>query len=170
MCCHRRMHLILILFLLLLATPVRAETPTAAPPAPSVDELQQLVDTLQDDKTRTQFVAQLQTLIAARHAAVQPESTSPAGWLSQQVDQFTSEILEGVSVVVDAPRIIAWGRWQVEDGTAQQRWLDIGLALVIVFGCAVAAEWLVRRFLMRLLPRAPTPRGTRGVPVLVALG
>ena len=117
------MHTILILLLLLLTAPALAEAPGAAPAAPSVDELQQLVETLQDDKTRAQFVTQLQTLIAARRAAVtQPGSASPAGWLSQQVDQLTSEILEGVSVVVDAPRIIAWGRWQVEDETAQQRW------------------------------------------------
>ncbi len=164
------MHAVLILLLVLLATPALAETPAAVPAAPSVDELQQLVDTLQDDKTRAQFVTQLQTLIAARRAAVaQQESASPAGWLSQQVDQFTSEILEGASVVVDAPRIIAWGRWQVADEAARQRWLDVGLALVIVFGCAAAAEWLVRRFLMRLLPRAPTQRERRGVRLLFAL-
>jgi small-conductance mechanosensitive channel len=164
------MRAILIFLLLLLATPALAEVPAAAPAAPSVDELQQLVDTLQDDKTRAQFVTQLQTLIAARRAAVtQQESVWPTGWLSQQVDQFTSEILEGASVVVDAPRVVAWGRWQVEDATARQRWLDVGLALVIVFGCAAVAEWLVRRFLMRLLPRAPTRRDTRGVRLLFAL-
>jgi small conductance mechanosensitive channel len=89
--------------------------------------------------------------------------------LSAQVDQLTGELLEGVSVVVDAPRIIAWGRWQVQDDAARQRWLEIGLALVIVFGCAAAAEWLIRRFLMRLLPRAPTRRGTRSVRLLFAI-
>src|SRR3984957_18692477 len=153
------MRAILIFLLLLLATPALAETPAATPAAPSVDELQQLVDTLQDDKTRAQFVTQLQTLIAARRAAVAPqEPTSPAGWLSQQVDQLTIEILEGMSVVFDAPRIIAWGRWQVQDDAARQRWLEIGLALVIVFGCAAVAEWLVRRFLMRLLAEVATLR------------
>jgi moderate conductance mechanosensitive channel len=164
------MRAILIFLLLLLATPALAETPAATPAAPSVDELQQLVDTLQDDKARAQFVTQLQTLIAARRASIaQQESTSPAGWLSQHVDQLTGEILEGASVVIDAPRIIAWGRGQVEDAAARQRWLKIGLALVIVFGCAAAAEWLVRRFLMRLLPRAPTRRDTRGVRLLFAM-
>src|SRR5215471_14523312 len=115
------MHALLTLFLMLLAMPALAEAPTAGPAAPTVDELQQLVDTLQDDKTRAQFVTQLQTLIAARRATVAEQgSASPAGWLSQQVDQFTSEILEGASVVVDAPRIIAWGRWQAEDEAARQ--------------------------------------------------
>ena len=41
-------------FLLLLAAPAWAEAPK--PVAPSVDELQQLLDTLQDDKARAQFV------------------------------------------------------------------------------------------------------------------
>lgn len=164
------MHASLVLFVLLLATPVLAETPNAAPAAPSADELQQLVETLQDDKARAQFVAELQTLIAVRRvSAVQSEATSPAGWLSQRVDQLTSEVLDGVSVVVDAPRIVAWGRSQVEDDAARRRWLEIGLALVVVFGCAAAAEWLVRRFLLRLLPRAPTRRDTRGVRLLFAL-
>ena len=103
------MYAILILPLLLLAAPSWADTPAPAPAAPSVGELQQLVDTLQDDKARAQFVSELRSLIAARRAsAAQEEPASPAGWLSQQVDQLTGEILEGVSVVVDAPRIIAW--------------------------------------------------------------
>src|SRR5579859_3256353 len=164
------MYAILILPLLLLAAPSWADTPAPAPAAPSVGELQQLVDTLQDDKARAQFVSGLRSLIAARRAsAAQEEPASPAGWLSQQVDQLTGEILEGVSVVVDAPRIIAWGRLQVEDDAARRRWLDIGLALVVVFGCAAAAEWIVRRFLMRLLPRAPTRRDARGIRLMFAL-
>jgi small conductance mechanosensitive channel len=164
------MYATLILPLLLLAAPAWADSPAVAPAAPSVDELQQLVETLQDDRTRAQFISQLQTLIATRRASVaQQETASPAGWLSQRVDQLTGEILEGVSVVVDAPRIIAWGRWQVEDDATRQRWLEIGLALVVVFGCAAFAEWMVRRFLMRLLPRPPTRRDTRGVRLMFAL-
>ena len=158
---------ILLLLLLVAATPALADPPTA----PSVDELQRLVDTLQDDKARADFVTQLQALIAAqRGAAAQHESASPVGWLSQRIDQVTSEVLESASVVVDAPRLVAWGRWQVENDGARRRWLEIGLALVIVFGCATVAEWLVRRFLMRLLPRAPPRRSdARGVRLLFAL-
>jgi small-conductance mechanosensitive channel len=163
------MRAILVLpLLLLLATPALAEAPT--PAAPSVDDLQQLVDTLQDDKARSQFVRQLQTMIEARHLAATSEPSSPpAGWLSQRADQLKSEILEGASVVVDIPRIIAWGRMQIEDDTARWRWLEIAFAVLIVFGCASVAEWLVRRFLFRLLPRAPTHASTRGARLLFAL-
>jgi small conductance mechanosensitive channel len=155
-------------FLLLLAAPAWAEAPK--PVAPSVDELQQLLDTLQDDKARAQFVGQLQTMIEARRGAATPQpSPSPAGWLSGRADQLKSEIAEGASVVVDIPRVIAWGRMQIEDDAARWRWLEIALAVVIVFGCAGVAEWLLRRFLLRLLPRAPTYAGTRTVRLLFAL-
>src|SRR5438105_4345549 len=42
---------------------------TAVPPPPSVDELNRLVRTLQDDKGRAELVGQLQALIAAQRAA-----------------------------------------------------------------------------------------------------
>ena len=153
---HRSMYAILLL-LLLLPVPASAEPPGVAP---SVDELQRLVETLHDEKARAQLVSQLQALIAAQRGAKAPEeAASPMGWLSQRVDQVIGEILTGASVLVDAPRVVAWGQAQLEDETARRRWLDIGLALIVIFGCAVAAEWVVRRFLLRLLPRAPTRRG-----------
>jgi small conductance mechanosensitive channel len=154
--------------LLVLSAPVWAKA--AAPADPSVDELQQLVDTLQDDKARAQFVRQLQTMIEARRAsaASQPDS-SPDGWLSQRVDQLKREVLEGASLVVDAPRIVAWGRMQIEDDTARRHWLDIALAVVIVFGCASVGEWIVGHLLVRVRQRGPTPAGTRGARLLFAL-
>jgi moderate conductance mechanosensitive channel len=153
---HRSMYAILLL-LLLLPVPASAEPPGVAP---SVDELQRLVETLRDEKARAQLVSQLQALIAAQRSAKAPEeAASPMGWLSQRVDQVIGEILTGVSVLVDAPRVVAWGRAQLEDEAARRRWLGIGLALIVIFGCAVVAEWVVRRFLLRLLPRAPTRRG-----------
>jgi small conductance mechanosensitive channel len=160
--------ILLLLFLLLQAAPVSAEAPQVTP---SVDELQRLVETLHDDKARAELVSQLQALIAAQRGAdAQHEAASPMGWLSQRIDQVTGEILAGASILVDVPRVVAWGQSQIEDETARRRWLDIGLALVIVFGCAVVAEWLVRRFLLRLLAHAPVRRGdTRGLRLLFAV-
>jgi small conductance mechanosensitive channel len=159
---------LLLLFLLLPAAPASAEAPQVTP---SVDELQRLVETLHDDKARAELVSQLQALIAAQRGAdAQHEAASPMGWLSQRIDQVTGEILAGASVLVDVPHVVAWGQSQIEDDTARRRWLDIGLALVIVFGCAVVAEWLVRRFLLRLLAHAPVRRGdTRGLRLLFAM-
>ncbi len=165
---HPNIYAILLLLLLLPTAPASAEAPGVTP---SVDELQRLVETLHDDKGRAQLISQLQALIAAQRGAdAQHEAASPMSWLSQRIDQVIGEILAGAAVLVDAPRVVAWGRSQLEDETARRRWLDIGLALVIVFGCAVAAEWLVRRFLLRLLPRAPTRRrDMRGLRLLYTM-
>lgn len=165
---RRAMYAVLFLNLvLLLGAPALADP---APAAPSADELQRLVDTLRDDKARNQFLHQLDTMIEARRAIAAPQSTgAPAGWLSQHVDQLSSEVLAGASVFVDAPRVVAWGRAQMEDEAARRRWIDLALAVVIVFSCAAVAEWIVRRFLARLLPRAPTRGGTRGMRLLLAV-
>src|SRR5260370_21062318 len=69
---------VLALLLLALWPPAAsAESPTPPAASPSVTELEHLVDTLQNDKARTAFVAQLQTLIAAERAvtvkAAEPE-------------------------------------------------------------------------------------------------
>ena len=134
---HPNIYAILLLLLLLPTAPASAEAPGVTP---SVDELQRLVETLHDEKGRAHLISQLQALIAAQRGAdAQHEAASPMSWLSQRIDQVIGEILAGAAVLVDAPRVVAWGRSQLEDETARRRWLDIGLALVIVFGCAVAA-------------------------------
>ena len=68
-----------------------AEPPTAAQPVPvSVDELEQLVHTLQDDAARTKLVEQLRALIAVQRGTEteKPAVTALFGQLSQQIDAF----------------------------------------------------------------------------------
>ena len=64
----------------------RPDTPTpAAQPAPvTVDELERLVDTLQDDTARAKLVAELRALIAAQRGGVpeKPAATAIFGQLS----------------------------------------------------------------------------------------
>ena len=72
-----------------------AEPSTPAQPAPvSVDELERLVRTLQDDSARAKFVEQLRALIAAQRGAEEekPAATAVFGQLSQQIDAFSGEI------------------------------------------------------------------------------
>src|SRR5262252_3297011 len=116
---YRAAFLLLFCISIILPTAAHAETPTPAPqPAPaSVDELQRLVDTLQDDTARTKLVGDLRALIAAQRggAAEQPAGPSFFGQLSQQIDAFTGELLAGVAVIIDAPRLAGWARRQVSD-------------------------------------------------------
>jgi small-conductance mechanosensitive channel len=171
---YRAAFLLLFCVATVLPTTARADTPPpAAQPAPvSVDELERLVDTLQDDAARTKLVADLRALIAVQRGATaeKPAATVIFGQLSQQIDAFTGEILAGVAVIVDAPRLFGWARQQVSDPAERRLWSEAGFALVLVFGIAFIAEWILRRLLARLAPRLPARRSeTRTVRASFAL-
>ena len=171
---YRAALLLLFCVATILPATSRADSPSpAAQPAPvTVDELERLVDTLQDDAARAKLVAELRALIAAQRgvAAEKPAATAILGQLSQQIDALTGEILAGVAVIVDAPRLFGWARHQVSDPAARRLWIEASFAFVLVFGIAIIAEWIVRRVLARLMPRLPAwRRDTRIVRALFAL-
>ena len=171
---YRAALLLLFCVATILPATSRADAPSpAAQPAPvSVDELERLVDTLQDDAARRKLVADLRALIAAQRGSTAEQSTGPAflGQLSQQIDAFTGEILAGVAVIIDAPRLAGWARHQASDPAARRLWTEAGVAFVLIFGTAFIAEWILRRALLRLMPRLPTRRSdTRTVRALFAL-
>src|SRR5438132_4536534 len=160
-----------------MATVLPATAGAEAPPAASAsaqvttDELDRLVDTLQNDGARAKLVADLRALIAAQRgaAAEKPGAVTFFGQLSQQVDVLTGEILAGVAVVVDAPRLYGWARQQIADPAARGLWIEAAFAFVLVFGVAILAEAAVRWVLARLMPRLPTRRSdTRPVRALFA--
>ena len=165
---------VLALLLLALWPPAAsAESPTPPSASPSVTELEHLVDTLRDDKARTAFVIQLQTLIAAERAvtikaAAEPEDLVSA--LSHRINTLAEEVLAGAAVVVDAPLLVAWVQGQIANEATRARWIQVAFALVIVFGVALIAEWVARRLLARVLPRAPTLSSNRATVLLVAAG
>ena len=172
---YRAVVLLLFFIATVPASAVRADgPPPAGQAAPvSVDELQRLVDTLQDDAARAKLVAQLQALIAdQRGATAQKTAVGPALFdqVSQRVDALTGEILAGVAVVIDAPRLVGWVRHQVTDPAARRLWSEAALAFAVVFGIAFILEWLLRLLLGRLVPRLPTRRSdTRPIRALFAL-
>ena len=156
------------------ATPVATPAPKpAAQPAPvSVDELQRLVNTLQDGTERARLVGELRALIAAQRKIPpqKPAGMALLGQLSHQIDALTGDILSGVAIVIDAPRLIHWAREQVYDPAARQRWIDAAIALVLVFGAAGLTEWVLRWIIARTRPKFPVrQRDTRAVRVLFAL-
>ena len=135
------------------SAPAAPATPPAAVAEPSTAELQGLVDALQDDKQRGHIIAQLQALIAAqRHTALAkpPEPADPLAELSARLNSAIEEILAGVAVVLDAPRVLAWGSFQISDAGARALWAEVLLACAIVFGAGAAAEWVARLGLGRL--------------------
>jgi moderate conductance mechanosensitive channel len=168
----------LVLFYVVAAVPVAALAPaTATTPAAqsapvSVDELQRLVDTLQDNTERAKLVDELRALIAVQRKAApqKPKGILLLGKLSQQIDALTGEILAGAAMVVDAPRIVGWTRQQISSAAARQRWIEAAYAVALVFGIAGAAEWALRWILARMRPQFPVRRrDTRAVRALFAL-
>ena len=158
----RRLLPILLLFAAF-AAPLRATL--AADPAPaagagagavSIDELQKLVDTLQDDQARAHLVDQLRALIAVQRGQPQqqaePDVPDAVGLLhdfSTQINAISSEILAAVAVIVDAPRLFGWIQGQLFDPAGRERWIEIATNLGITFGAAFLAEWVVRLLLRR---------------------
>ena len=147
---------LLLPLLLALAAPLRAQAaPAASPPAAapvSADELQQLVDTLQNDQERAKLVSQLQALIAAQRGEQKQEAETPAVWLNQfsaEIDAISGEIVAAAAVLLDAPSLIGWIDQEMSDAHTRARWLGISLKLGIVFGVAALGEWLLRLLLRR---------------------
>ena len=135
-------------------------SPNAQPAPVSVEELERLVHTLQDDAARTRLVEQLRALIAVKRGAEaeRPAAAALFGQLSQQIDAFSGEILAGVAMVLDAPRLIGWAREQMSDTAARRLWGEAALSFGLIFGFAVIAEWIVRWTLSRLSLRLPARR------------
>src|SRR5437868_4753399 len=102
----RALRVILIAVLLLGAVlPAFASAASPTPPAgnSSVAELEQLVQTLKDDKERQAFVAQLETLIGAQRAlaAKSADREDLVSVLSDRINAIGDEVLAGAAVLVD---------------------------------------------------------------------
>jgi moderate conductance mechanosensitive channel len=141
-----------------------AEPATAPQPVPvSTDELERLMHTLQDNAAREKLVGDLRALIAVQRGAEQkqPPATAVFGQLSQEIDALSGEILAGVAIVIDAPRLVVWTREQMADASARRLWGEATLNLGLIFGLAGLAEWIVRLIISRLLPHLPVRRRDR---------
>jgi len=121
--------------------------PASAPAAPTVEQLQQLVATLKDDKARAQLIDQLQALIAAQNAQQQQQAASPLAWLSQlpdQIDAIGGELLAAVPVLFQLPRAAHWLERQFGDPALRDYWIAVFEKLVTFLGAGIVAGALVR--------------------------
>jgi small conductance mechanosensitive channel len=145
---------VVLAFVLSLPAGAQAPAPQPAPAAApvSADELQRLVETLQDESARARLVEQLRALVAAQRgieAEETPDAVTWLGQLSKRLDAVTSEILATAQVIIDVPWLLKWGKSQIQDEAARERWLEAAVKLGIIFGFALFAEWLARTLLRR---------------------
>jgi small-conductance mechanosensitive channel len=163
----RRPAALLLLLALAVAGPAARAATLAAPPVqapPSAAEIGAALRILQNPKARTRLIGELRALLAAAQGVpAPPAAPKPASdlWarLSRRLDALSGQILAGAAVVVDAPQLISWARWQIVSPALNRLWIANAEAFLLVFGIAAALEGLLRRVIARLLPGLPVRRG-----------
>lgn len=136
-----------LLLLAILAMGLAGGPATAAEPAPepevSAQEIDRLVKTLEDPKTREKLVRQLQALktVQKKNAELSPASAVLAA-LTARVEAFGEELLDTTTALSDVPRLINWLDAQVRNETARNRWFEVIAKLLAVLIAGLVAEKL----------------------------
>ena len=177
---------ICLLVMLGAGRPVLAQAP-ARPPAGAAAlaeglsgaQVQQVLDVLQNDARRAQFVATLQAMAKAMAAsgATPPSPAAPAvvavavapNSLGAQIAEGVAERLEAAEVtlvatfraVSDYGLLVRWWTLLIGDPDARAQLLDFAWKLLVLAGLAGLAEALVIRALRR--PRRAVDRNRRGL-------
>jgi len=139
-----------------LAQPAWAQE--ASSNAPSVEELEKLVSTLEDDKARGALVSQLQALIAAQRAGAPAPVDATLGarmldGISAALGNASNQFAALISAAADMPALARWVRgWAANDAT-RHLVLTGALRIVVVLGAAAAGLFLMRRIVAMPLRR-----------------
>ncbi|ANC92634.1 mechanosensitive ion channel protein [Azospirillum humicireducens] len=155
----------------LAASPAPAAAPApaggAAPAAPvvvdeaTVQQLEALVGTLENQDARSQLVTQLRNLITAQRGLAQAkeaegESALPQtigaralAFLAARMDVVSRQLVQVANVFADLPGALSWVQRQVQDDMARERWVQIAVQLAMILGIGVVAArgiaWLLAR-------------------------
>lgn len=132
------------------AGPAGAEAGAAE--AVTVEDLETLLSTIENEAEREKLAAQLRALIATNKAAEAEPETAGAQAIqavSAWVDGLSDQITAVAGAVVNAPELLRWLGRQVADPDARARFFKILVKLVIVLGAGLVAERVVRRALSR---------------------
>lgn len=159
-----------IVLCLLLAVPAAAQpTPETAAPLPAdvtPEQVEDLIATLEDERRRTELIADLRLLVAVEAPTDQP-----------LIESFGAEILDSLSVwlsgmgrqiqatsdaVLAIPDLIDWLGGQVSEADSRARWSAFLIGLTVILGSGALALTVVRVLLSPLRRRVavkPTRRG-----------
>ena len=154
--------------------PAAGQAPPPAAQAVSTADLEKLVGTLQDEQQRQRLIKDLQALIAAQQQrpAAAPASGDLIDAATAELQQLGDDLVATASVLIDLPDLANWGRTQLEDVQARDRWVAILGHVGAILGAAILVDllagWIVRRFRPRLLLPGPAGWAARSVR-LVAL-
>ncbi len=140
----------------LAATPVQAEASAEAPapqPQISIEDIDSLLVTLEDEAARQRFMADLRALAAAHRAGhAAPADNAAEGVLadiSERVREASTRIVAAASVLLDAPRLAAWVADQLSRPVTRERWASGLWRILLVVALGLVGEalagWLLRR-------------------------
>ncbi len=147
---------------------VSAETPRPATnnaAALSPDEARRALETLQDDKKRTQMIDTLRVIANAsgqqQPAPPAPEQKSPIPLsadglgaqllltVSEQIGDISSQIASVARTITHFPAFYYWIVRTANDPAAYNLLIEIAWKLALVVGCGLAAEWVLFRLIRR---------------------
>lgn len=144
----------------------RAEPPAASSAAAlSPEEAKRALETLQDDKKRAQMIDTLRAIANAsgpqQPAPSAPEQKSPIPLsadglgaqlllsVSEEIGEISSEIAGVARTLTNFPAFYYWIVRTANDPAAYNLLIEIAWKLALVFGCALAAEWVIFRLIRR---------------------
>jgi hypothetical protein len=169
---------------LLLLLAIFASVPATAQNTPSTDEIEKLIQTIENDASRSELLEQLRTLVQIQRSGQVPALAAPADapveqiarvahtfaeQLSDQIEDVTRAVLQAAAFVADAPKFMSWFDGQIGDTRNRDRLIEILWKLVAV----LAAGWVAERLTLlslgplrkRLEARAVEPGWRRAFPI-----
>jgi small-conductance mechanosensitive channel len=136
-------------------------------PAPALtpEQARQALDLIQDDKKRADLLRTLQAIAiatpapppAARQELIARIPLSPQGLgakllvqSASWIDELSTEAVATTRAVTNLPIFWQWLVHSTTDPAARRNLLDAAWKLLVLIGCALAAEWAVLRFVVRM--------------------
>lgn len=120
-------------------------------------DLQPLIDLLQDDARRAEFVANLEALLAAQEPVDEQRPVSLGQRITRQlslaIDRISKQTVGGIDTVLNVPGFFRQLGALVADPAVRARWLEISIKLLVVLLPAGLAFSVARRFLAKTRKR-----------------
>ncbi len=142
------------------AEPAAPATSNAAVLSP--DEARRALETLQDDRKRAQMIDTLRAIAtASEQQQPAPAQKSPIPLpadslgaqllltLSGQIGEMSREIADMARSITHFPAFYYWFLRTANDPAAYDLLAEIAWKLALLFGCALAAEWVMVRLIRR---------------------
>ncbi|HSK39503.1 MAG TPA: mechanosensitive ion channel domain-containing protein [Arenibaculum sp.] len=154
-----------------------AQEVPAATPAPQVEvqDLRDLLTTIEDPVARERLATQIRTLIETREVAEPPElealGASTLQFLSERIATLSRQMVAIGSAFRDLPVALDWVGRQITDEASRERWTELAIQLVGAILAGFLAGWVTRYLLRSIrssIGRYPPETLVARIPLLFA--